>query len=80
MKTYEVWVEGYSATGDAAGASLEGTVEANSWEEAVEKASLKRHGQKQFDTYYNKCSKTGIQSFYGCHYFDNSVDARKSFG
>ena len=75
---YTVWLEGFHVQEGITTASLEGVVEANSFREATAKASLKRHGQQQFDYYYN--DKGEYPTFYGCGYFDNEKDARKSFG
>ena len=69
MKCYNIWMEGFCATGAKAQASFIGTVEANSFVEACQKAFEK-------DPYYNSAQNT----YYGCGLYDNEADARKSFG
>ena len=42
MKTFEIWCEGYSITGNSVDASLLGTETARTWDEAVEKYMAKK--------------------------------------
>jgi hypothetical protein len=73
MKTWTVWMEGYSATGESAGAHCVGTVEAETLPDAAEKlfADSKWAGYE-----FNRERMT----YWGCKIFDNEADARKSFG
>lgn len=72
----EIWSEGYRVTGDIGTAQLLGVVEADSFDEGVDKyletapSELKEVYQKHH----------GGHSIWGCQLFDNEKDARKSFG
>jgi hypothetical protein len=73
MKTWQIWSEGYSVTGQAAEAHMHGAVEAETFEDAC-RAIAKRDGE--FAQYFDLQKMT----FWGCRLFDNEADARKSFG
>lgn len=86
MKVYEIWSEGYAATGERAPAYLHCEIEANSFDEAVEKANkefnlgAERYTRANFineNAYNNRRSNWNI---WACALFDNETDARKSFG
>lgn len=71
---FQVWCEGYRASGDKADATFFGEVEALSFREAVE--SLR-----------DKSDDPGLYTFRGarcfhweCELFDNEADARRRFG
>lgn len=68
-KSYEVWSEGYMATGESAGASNHGTFTASSFREACDKCF---RGERTYD------SKS--LTLWGCRLFDNEGDAREFFG
>jgi len=68
-KNYIIWMEGYAATGQAAGASVYGQVIASSFEEACDKLG-------ELDSYYDSKHK----SVWGCKLFDNEAAARASYG
>ena len=74
MQKYEVWSEGYRMNCEEGHACLEGTYEANSFQEACD---IMAH-DKGYDKsgLYNKEHR----SVWGCRLFDNEEDARKSFG
>jgi hypothetical protein len=70
MKEYEVWSEGYCCTGcegKPVTATFEGSVKAESFEEACDILFKGR------DDYVNG-------RIWGCRLFDNEEDARKGFG
>lgn len=71
LKTFEVWAEGYSATGDNQGASFHGNWQAETFKEACAKWA-----EGVMEGYYNAENNT----FWGCRLFDNEEDARRSFG
>ena len=79
MEKYDVWMEGYSIQGDTSKAYLLGTEEALTFKEACVKL-LERLGEdKQLGwkmTYY----KPETNTYWGCRFFNNEADARKSFG
>lgn len=69
---YEIWSEGYRATGEAAEAHYHGMFEADSFEDAcrqVDGVDLNKDGTFRFPP-----------SIWGCRFFNNEADARKSFG
>lgn len=71
---FNIWSEGFAATGQSGGATLLLRVRANSWEEACE--TLFR--MPAFAQYMKK--RNGAYFYWGCRLFDNEADARKSFG
>jgi hypothetical protein len=79
-KMFEVWSEGYAATGESSGATFHGKTMAETFDEAC----IKLVG-KDLDTDesekdgYNRTSN-GKMSIWGCELFDNEKDARASFG
>jgi hypothetical protein len=92
LKEYEVWSEGYMATGESGGATLHGKVMARSFREACNILMCKHYLEwvtKMQDTNYtgqrdNPDSGMSYDpshlTVWGCRLFDNEVDARKSFG
>ena len=66
---YEIWSEGYQASGDSGGARFIGKVYALSFQSAC---SLLLGGNEL----YNEQANT----LWGCRLFDNAADARKRFG
>jgi hypothetical protein len=74
--TWEVWSEGYRATGESAGAKLEGKVEAETWPEACRKACVDSGRWKEQPGGFDAKRLT----VWGCRLFDNEADARRSFG
>ncbi len=70
---YRVWSEGFAAQGNSATAQLFGETTANSLKEAVEKLlELKEWNMDLYDP--NRLT------YWGCKFYDNEIDARKSFG
>lgn len=79
MKEYEVWMEGYAATGEHQRASFEGKVMANSFDEACIKLLGDRldKDEKQPDGYRRYPDNFCV---WACTLYDNEADARKGFG
>lgn len=75
---FQVWAEGYSATGDSSGARLLGTVRAESFHGAVMALVLSAPEGERHHFRHN--TLTSEWTFWGCRFFDNEADARKSFG
>ncbi len=71
-KLFNVWMEGYSATGNKAEASLLGKIKARDFSEACVKIIFQEGMTEYYDPHNN--------SYWGCRLFDNEKDARKSFG
>lgn len=73
MKSYEVWMEGYAATGEHGTAQHLGNTTAASFKEACKLVVENKNWDM---SYYNPERNT----YWGCRFFDNGEDARKSFG
>jgi len=70
MNSYNIWSEGYSATGDHSGAvCLDRGVLADTFAEAC---SIALEG----DPYFNKDNLT----YWACRLYDNEYEAKESFG
>ena len=76
MEKYQVWVEGYVATGNSASATYLGEYEGTCFEDACLKACLDKYGAKETANFYDANRNT----YWGCHFYNNGTDARKSFG
>lgn len=74
MQLYEVWSEGYRATGEAGEAQYLGTYKARSFSEACAKWVST---QPKEDHYFFDPAKL---TYWGCRLFDGEADARRSFG
>lgn len=96
MKTYEIWMEGYAATGEHGTARFIGTAEGTNFEDAC------RNFRQPEDIYGPTLNKAKLAieqviivhkgeplkldeydtgpSIWGCRLFDNEADARKSYG
>lgn len=72
---YEIWVEGHAIGGDRGKAQRIGNIKYGSptFEMACRLALEKNGWEMKF---YNKENNT----YWGCRFFDNEADARKSFG
>ena len=73
MKTFEIWSEGFAVTGNSAIAGFEGNYEGEDFVSACKAMVL----AKGWD---NRLYSAESNSFWGCRFFDNEADARKSFG
>ncbi len=69
---FEVWSEGYNASGSSGGAAHHGTVTASSFRAACDKVFS---GPKHRADYDAK-----RLTLWGCKLFDNERDARESYG
>lgn len=70
---FDVWIEGYRATGQSANATFCSKYKASNFNNACI-AFLIENGSSL--EYYDKTSN----SYWGCRFFDNETDAKKSFG
>jgi len=79
---YEVWMEGYSATGEHEGARKLGTFKGINFKQACVKAlnevgyQMLYTGPQGLGSCYYDSEKN---SYWGRRFFDNEEDARKSF-
>jgi len=69
FKKFEIWSEGFIATGEQATATYHGTIMANSFKEACRYMFYKR---TDFD------SKR--LTLWGCRLYDNEMNARRTYG
>lgn len=76
MRKFEVWTEGYSATGESGTAIFHGKFEAETFKNAVYKY-IETLDEK--DKSYFKDNEYGLR-YWGCKFFDNEKDARKNYG
>lgn len=75
MKKFEVWSEGYAATGESGDAVFHGNFEGETFRDAV--ISFKN---SLTNPHSISCIDIDRMTFWGCRFFDNEIDARKSFG
>ena len=88
MKEWEIWMEGYCATGQSAPATFEGKWEGESFDKAVEKFVFVKNLWHLYDkgTRLLPRDSDGIMKevtvhrIWACRLFDNEADARASFG
>ena len=79
MKEYKIWSEGFAATGQSGEATLHGTIEAKSFEDAILQFALKH--KDFYNLLDHRPSDRGSNyTYWGCRIFDNEADARRAFG
>ena len=69
-REFEVWSEGFAATGECGKATFHGRIRAQSFEGACSKVF------PEDDQNYDPISL----SYWACKLFDNEADARRAFG
>lgn len=74
LAVYQVWAEGYRASGDRADATLLGTARAATFRGAVEIIRDRSDTPELFTVKGDRCF------FWECELFDNEADARRRFG
>ena len=85
-KEWEIWSEGYAATGERSGAHFHGKFPGETFDEAVEYANKKvklgaePYTRSAFVTDEHFKNRRSSWKIWGCALFDNEADARKSFG
>lgn len=75
MRTYQIWIEGYQATGGHAGASYVGEAEGNNLNEAVFNLYKQRNITRRLDKH-----EDGHYTHWACRFYSSEHEARKSFG
>lgn len=88
LTRFEVWAEGWSATGGSSPAHLVATVNAQTFREACYIAMCEQYlsgiaERRKDDQYYNPDRfdyNFSNLTIWGCRLFDNQADASKSFG
>lgn len=90
LKEYEVWMEGYAATGESGGAHLVGKVSARNFSQACHILMCRQymeHVEKINNPAYSEYTDPGRwdydpsrKSYWGCRLYWNEHLAKKSFG
>ncbi len=70
--TYDVWSEGYSATGQYSRATYHGEWTGRSFEDACARWAAQTENPECYDAEYN--------TYWACKLFDNEDMARRSYG
>ena len=79
MKKFEIWTEGYAATGQSSTAKFHGTSEGKTFEEAcIKKIGHKLDKDENEPDGYRRLR--GKLCIWACCCFDNEKEARASFG
>ncbi len=73
LRWFDIWREGFAATGDSSDARYLGRAQGKSFQDACERFA---DADSEFKKYYDPQSNT----YWGCRLFNNERDARKSFG
>lgn len=76
-RTYALWVEGFSATGERGTAKFLGTYTADTLDDAVKKWNSRKNFDRRFGALV-QCN--GFWTVWGCRIFDNEHAAREAFG
>lgn len=71
-RVYDIWCEGYAATGEHGTAFKFGSIEGASFRDACVAFFRNRENAHYFNPEY--------LTYWGCRLFDNEADARKSWG
>jgi hypothetical protein len=73
LNKYQIWIEGYAATGEHGTAQYHGEYEGETFGEACRNMMRdKKWPQDHYDSNHN--------TYWACRFFDNETDARKSYG
>lgn len=73
MSIYNIWCEGYRATGESSGATFLGYAEGTSLKDACINLAQQ---DSSFASYFDANRMT----YWGCRIYDNEYDARSTFG
>jgi len=73
MNAYQIWSEGFIATGDYGTAVYHGTGYGDTFKEACKQFA---RNYKEFENYYDEKSNT----YWGCRLYPNEDKARKTYG
>jgi hypothetical protein len=73
VRHYEIWSEGFAATGERGTAMLHGTEEGDSFQDACDKLAKR-------DSEFAKDYDSKTLAYWGCRLFNNEAAARKEFG
>jgi hypothetical protein len=87
MKTFEIWMEGYSVTGESGTAQKIGEGTGETFDDAVRDYMSKNinhgiaeNGRGRYSSDEGYTKRKSNWNIWACSLFDNEIDARKSFG
>jgi len=86
MEKFEIWSEGYRATGEHGTASFHGVYSGETFDDAVEEFKKGYAGTVDTREGYGMHNEEGIMpiikihTIWGCQLFPTEAEARKSFG
>jgi len=80
MKEFEIWQEGYAATGEHGTAFLMGRIKAESFEQACRTFKNGKGIKISLDLKEDGSFQYSYPSVWACRLYDNETDARKHFG
>lgn len=80
MKEFEIWSEGYAATGERGTAYFHGKAKGETFEEACKNFRDSDGEPLGLDLNEDGSLRYDRPSIWACRLFDNEADARKSFG
>lgn len=69
---FNVWLEGYAATGERGGATFCGEIVGTSFEDACRRWAMRSSNPE--------CYNEERNTYWGCRFYGNEADARRSFG
>ena len=81
-KEYEIWIEGYAASGDSGKHQLLGTCKGKSFRNAVlnwVESKIKDMGFVEFTRHYGNFNRKEL-TLWGCRLFPTEEESAKSFG
>ncbi len=70
---YNVWIEGFAIDRDRGAAQYLGSIEAETFKDACVKVLLNNNWEM---IYYDGLHNT----YWGCNFYDNEIDAKKNYG
>lgn len=76
MKEWEVWTEGYTASGERGDATFHGKFMGETFKDAV----IKFRDTKCSHPELVYLGRWDVPDYWGCRFFDNEEDARRGFG
>jgi hypothetical protein len=80
MKEFEVWTEGFAATGQSSGATLHGKVMAENFDQACIKVLGSRLDKDESKPDGYSRNSEGNMCVWACGCYDNEKEARAYFG
>lgn len=88
MKTFQIWMEGYIATGESGRAQMIGTGKGETFNDAVKDFMkenptdhrIQENTRKRYTTQEAYDTRDSNWNIWACDLYDNHADAAKAFG